>query len=175
MSGGTPKCSMVMWNAIHVVSSCSQLLMEVISSLNLLLHASSSDRPCAMFLWRLQEYLVAVRGVCSELTSTRLQQLTEGQVQRLPDFLAGQQIKHEQSAQDLDTFGGMVIGAVAAACHATLEQLETRLSQVCLIPQAMQSWLKCLFPPTLLLFCIRGVVTGLDQHIKCMIGLVSVS
>lgn len=73
---------------------------------------------------------MAVRGVCSELTSTRLQQLTEGQVQRLPDFLAGQQIKHEQSAKDLDTFGGMVIGAIAAACHAALEQLETQLLQV---------------------------------------------
>ncbi|KAL3154308.1 hypothetical protein ABBQ32_013793 [Trebouxia sp. C0010 RCD-2024] len=79
--------------------------------------------------WQREEYLVAVRGVCSELTSTRLQQLTEGQVQRLPDFLAGQQIKHEQSAKDLDTFGGMVIGAIAAACHAALEQLETQLLQ----------------------------------------------
>ncbi|KAL3139803.1 hypothetical protein ABBQ38_004104 [Trebouxia sp. C0009 RCD-2024] len=77
----------------------------------------------------LTEYLVAVRGVCSQLTSIRLQQLTEGQVQRLPDFLAGQQIKHEQSAKDLDSFGGMVIGAVASACHAALEQLETQLLQ----------------------------------------------
>lgn len=81
-------------------------------------------------MWLLQEYLVAVRGFCSNLTSTRLQQLTAGQVQRLPDFLASQQIKHTQSAKDLDTFGGMVIGAVAAACHAALEQSETQLSQV---------------------------------------------
>ena len=81
-------------------------------------------------MWALQEYLVAVHGFCSNLSSTRLQQLTEGQVQRLPDFLASQQIKHEQSAQELETFGDKVIRAVTSACHAALEQLETQLSQV---------------------------------------------
>lgn len=78
----------------------------------------------------MQEYLVAVRGFCSNLTGTRLQQLTEGQVQRLPDFLASQQIKHELSAQELESFGGKVIKAVTAACQAALEQLETQLAQV---------------------------------------------
>ena len=78
----------------------------------------------------LQEYLVAVRGFCSNLTSTRLQQLTEGQVQRLPDFLASQQIKHEQSVQELESFGDKVIGAVTSACHAALEQLDAQLLQV---------------------------------------------
>lgn len=73
---------------------------------------------------------MAVRGFCSDLTSTRLQQLTEGQVQGLPDFLASQQIKHDRSAHELETFGDKVIGAVTAACHAALEQLETQLSQV---------------------------------------------
>ena len=73
---------------------------------------------------------MAVRGFCSNLTSTRLQQLTAGQVQRLPAFLACQEMKHEQSAQQLETFADKVIGAVTAACHAALEQLETQLSQV---------------------------------------------
>ena len=73
---------------------------------------------------------MAVRGFCSKLTSARLQQLTEGQVQRLPAFLASQEVKHEQSAHELDTFGDMVVGAVTAACHAALEHLEIQLSQV---------------------------------------------
>ena len=77
-----------------------------------------------------QEYVVAVRGFCSKLASTRLQQLAEGQVQRLPAFLACQEVKHEQSARELDTFGDMVVGAVTAACHAALEHLETQLAQV---------------------------------------------
>ena len=81
-------------------------------------------------VWSLQAYLVSVRGFCSNLTSTRLQQLTEGQVQRLPDFLASQQVKHELSAQELESFGDKVIKAVTAACHAALEQLETQLAQV---------------------------------------------
>ena len=79
----------------------------------------------------MQEYLVAVRGFCSRLTSARLQQLTPGQVQRLQDFLACQQTKHDQSAAELDTFGDMVLGAVTAACHAALEHLEAHLSQAC--------------------------------------------
>ncbi len=79
----------------------------------------------------IQEYLVAVRGFCSKLTSARLQQLMPGQVQRLQEFLACQETKHEQSASELDTFGDMVVGAVTAACHAALEHLEAQLSQAC--------------------------------------------
>ena len=65
------------------------------------------------------------------LTSSRLQQLIPGQVQRLPDFLAFQETKHEQSAAELDSFGLEVTGAVTAACHAAQEQLEKQLAEAC--------------------------------------------
>lgn len=86
-----------------------------------------------------QEYLVALRKLCSELTSMRLQQFTRGNVQRLPDFLACQEIKHQQTEAQLDTFGDMAVGAVTAACHAALKHLEGHLSklhpdQVCTAP-----------------------------------------
>ena len=77
-----------------------------------------------------QEYLVALWRLCSELTSLRLQQFTVGNVQRLPEFLACQEVKHEQSASQLDSFGDMAVGAVTAACHAALEHLEAHLSQL---------------------------------------------
>lgn len=76
----------------------------------------------------MQEYLIALRKLCSDLTSMRLQQFTVGSVQRLPDFLAQQEIKHEQTEAQLDTFGDMAVGAVTAACHAALEHLEAHLS-----------------------------------------------
>jgi len=72
-----------------------------------------------------------VRGFCSKLTSARLQQLLPGQVLRLPEFLACQETKHEQSVVGLSAFSDMVVGAVTAACHAALEHLETQLAQAC--------------------------------------------
>ena len=78
----------------------------------------------------MQEYLIAVRNLCSQLTSMRLQQFTVGNVQRLQEFLACQEVKHEQTAAQLDTFGDMAVGAVTAACHAALEHLEAHLSKL---------------------------------------------
>ena len=78
----------------------------------------------------MQEYLIALRKSCSELTSLRLQQFTVGNVQRLPEFLACQEVKHEHSAAQLDAFGDMAVGAVTAACHAALEHLEAHLSHL---------------------------------------------
>lgn len=72
---------------------------------------------------------MSVRQYCSGLTSARLQQLLPGQVQRLPDFLACQETKHEQSAVELHSFSDTVIGTVTAACHAAIEHLETQLAQ----------------------------------------------
>ena len=70
-----------------------------------------------------------MRQCCSKLTGARLQQLLPGQVQRLPDFLACQATKHEQSAAELQTFSDMVLGAVTAACQAAIEHVETQLAQ----------------------------------------------
>ena len=78
----------------------------------------------------MQDYLIALRKSCSELTSLRLQQFTVGNVQRLPEFLACQEVKHEHSAAQLDAFGDMAVGAVTAACHAALEHLEAHLSHL---------------------------------------------
>ena len=50
---------------------------------------------------------------------------------RLPEFLACQETKHEQSVADLCAFSDMVVGAVTAACQAALEHLETQLAQAC--------------------------------------------
>lgn len=72
-----------------------------------------------------------MRGFCSKLTSARLQQLLPRQVLRLPEFLACQETKHEQSVVGLSAFSDMVVGAVTAACHAALEHLETQLAQAC--------------------------------------------
>lgn len=72
-----------------------------------------------------------MRGFCSKLTSTRLQQLLPGQVMRLPDFLACQETKHDQSVVDLSAFSDRVVGAVTAACRAALKNLETQLAQAC--------------------------------------------
>ena len=77
----------------------------------------------------MQEYLIAVRNVCSELTSLRLQHFS-GSAQRLQDFLACQEVKHGQTAAQLESFGDMAVGAVTAACHAALEHLEAHLSKL---------------------------------------------
>ena len=73
---------------------------------------------------------MAVRGFCSRLSGTRLQHLIPGQVQRLPDFLAFQETKHEESAAQLGKFGQDVTEQVLAACRAALDQLETQLAEV---------------------------------------------
>ncbi|KAL0028415.1 hypothetical protein WJX77_005025 [Trebouxia sp. C0004] len=56
----------------------------------------------------LQEHLVSVWGFCSKLTGARLQQLLPGQVLRLPEFLASQETKHDQSVVALSAFSDMV-------------------------------------------------------------------
>ena len=78
-----------------------------------------------------QGYLVAVRGFCSRLSGARLQQLIAGQVQRLPEFLAFQETKHEESAAQLGKFGQDITEQVLAACRAALEQLERQLAEAC--------------------------------------------
>ena len=59
---------------------------------------------------------------------------------RLPDFLACQETKHDQSVTDLCVFSDMVVGAVTAACHAALEHLETKLAQACLRTQGCSAF-----------------------------------
>ncbi|DBB06681.1 TPA: hypothetical protein ACH3X1_012189 [Trebouxia sp. C0004] len=119
----------------------------------------------------LQEHLVSVWGFCSKLTGARLQQLLPGQVLRLPEFLASQETKHDQSVVALSAFSDMVVGAVTTACHAALEHLETQLAQACPHTQGCshlleeQNWFPEHIQP-IMLPCSESGLLQQDSHVQ---------